>query len=72
MLDDARQLFQAPAESPVPQTRRQQLTLLDLVAAVASEARTEAEVMAVVSHLIESGTVKRACSRGGRFVIDRS
>jgi hypothetical protein len=70
MLDDARQLFPAHAESPVPQTRRQ-LTLLDLVAAVASEARTEAEVVAVVSHLIESGAVKRACGRSGRFVIDR-
>ena len=71
MLDDARQLLQAHAESPVPRTRRQ-LTLLDLVAAVASEAKTEAEVLAVVSHLIESGVVKRADGRGGRFVIDRN
>ena len=71
MLEDARQLLQAHAESPVPQTRRQ-LTLLDLVAAVASEARTEAEVVAVVSHLIETGVVKRAGGRDGRFVIARS
>ena len=71
MLDDARQLLEAQAASPEPQTRRQ-LTLLDLIAAVASESRTEAEVLAVVSHLIETGAVKPAGARSGRFVLDRN
>ncbi len=33
-------------------------TLLDLVAAVAESAKTEAEVVATVTHLINSGQIK--------------
>jgi hypothetical protein len=41
-----------------PQLERETTTLLDLVAAVAEVASTEAEVIATVRHLINSGRVR--------------
>ena len=47
------------------------VTLLDLVTAVAEEARGEAELIATVVHLVNSGTV-RLCGnfKGARFDVD--
>jgi hypothetical protein len=47
------------------------LTLLDLVAAVSESAASEAEVVATVVHLVNSGIV-RLCGnfRGARFDLD--
>ncbi|TMB18009.1 MAG: hypothetical protein E6J71_13430 [Deltaproteobacteria bacterium] len=44
------------------------ITLLDLVNAVSTHARTEADVVATVVHLVNSGTV-RLCGtfKGARF-----
>jgi len=48
-----------------------QLTMLDLVQAVAAHARTDAEVVATVVYLVNSGRV-RLCGnfRGARFDLD--
>jgi len=48
-----------------------QLTLLDLVKAVSDSAASEAEVVATVVHLVNSGVV-RLCGnfRGARFDLD--
>jgi hypothetical protein len=69
MLNDARQISHAVhVASPAPQVHRR-LTLADLVAAVASESRSDAEVTAVVAHMIQSGAVR--LEGEGRLVIDR-
>jgi hypothetical protein len=49
----------------------QDITLLDLVTAVSEHARNEAELIATVVHLVNSGIV-RLCRnfRGARFVLD--
>lgn len=49
----------------------QDITLLDLVTAVSEHARGEAEVIATVVHLVNSGIV-RLCGnfRGACFVLD--
>ena len=49
----------------------QDITLLDLIAAVSRYAKEEAEVIATVVHLVNSGTV-RLCGnfRGARFDLD--
>ena len=44
----------APATTAIPQ----ELTLLDLVVAVNEHARSEAEVVATVLHLLRSGRVR--------------
>jgi hypothetical protein len=51
---------------------RTQATLLDLVTAVSESARTEAEVIATVVHLVNSGMV-RLCGNfaGARFDLGR-
>jgi len=41
-----------------PLTERRQITLLELVAAVADEADSEAEVVATVAHLIDTRQVE--------------
>ena len=48
-----------------------QLTMLDLVQAVSASARTDAEVVATVVFLVNSGSV-RLCGnfRGARFDLD--
>jgi hypothetical protein len=48
-----------------------QLTMLDLVQAVSASARTDAEVVATVVFLVNSGAV-RLCGnfRGARFDLD--
>lgn len=48
-----------------------QLTMLDLVQAVSAYARTDAEVVATVVYLVNSGAV-RLCGnfRGARFDLD--
>jgi hypothetical protein len=48
-----------------------QLTMLDLVQAVSTSARTDAEVVATVVYLVNSGAV-RLCGnfRGARFDLD--
>lgn len=48
-----------------------QLTMLDLVQAVSASARTDAEVVATVVYLVNSGAV-RLCGnfRGARFDLD--
>jgi hypothetical protein len=48
-----------------------QLTMLDLVQAVSAHARTDAEVVATVVYLVNSGAV-RLCGnfRGARFDLD--
>ena len=50
---------------------RTQLTMLDLVQAVSTSARTDAEVVATVVYLVNSGAV-RLCGnfRGARFDLD--
>jgi len=50
---------------------RTQLTMLDLVQAVSMSARTDAEVVATVVYLVNSGAV-RLCGnfRGARFDLD--
>ena len=47
------------------------VTLLDLVSAVSQSARSEAEIVATVVHLVNSGRV-RLCGtfRGARFDLD--
>ncbi len=46
----------------------QNMTLLDLVRAVSDHARSEAEVIATVVHLVNSGRVRlRGNFRGARF-----
>jgi hypothetical protein len=48
-----------------------QLTMLDLVKAVSDSAATEAEVVATVAHLVNSGIVQLCGNfRGARFDID--
>jgi hypothetical protein len=48
-----------------------QLTMLDLVKAVSDSAATEAEVVATVTHLVNSGIVQLCGNfRGARFDID--
>ncbi len=49
------------------------LTLLDLVTIVSRSARSEAEVIATVVHLVNSGTV-RLCGifKGARFDLNSS
>ena len=48
-----------------------QVTMLDLVRAVAEEARSEAEVLATVVHLVNSGQVGLCGNfRGCRFDVD--
>jgi len=49
----------------------QNVTMLELVTAVSEHARTEAEVIATVVHLVNTGIV-RLCGnfRGARFVLD--
>jgi hypothetical protein len=49
----------------------QDITLLDLVTAVSEHTRGEAELIATVVHLVNSGIV-RLCGnfRGARFVLD--
>jgi hypothetical protein len=48
-----------------------QLTLLDLVKAVTDSAQTEAEVVATVVHLVNSGVVQLCGNfRGARFDPD--
>jgi hypothetical protein len=45
--------------------------LLDLVAAVSVQARSEAELIATVVYLVNSGTVRLCGSfRGARFDVD--
>lgn len=47
------------------------VTLLDLVTAVCENARSEAEVVATIIHLVNSGTVRLCGSfRGARFGAD--
>jgi hypothetical protein len=47
------------------------MTLLALIRAVAEHARSEAEVVATVVHLVNSGAVRLGGSfRGGRFDLD--
>ena len=48
------------------------ITLLDLISAVSEHARTEAEVIATVVHLVNSGRV-RLCGtfKGARFDLRR-
>jgi len=50
-----------------------QLTMLDLVQAVSASARTDAEVVATVVYLVNSGAV-RLCGnfRGARFDLDEA
>ena len=44
------------------------VTLLELVTAVSAHARSDAEVIATVVHLVNSGTVRlRGIFRGARF-----
>jgi hypothetical protein len=47
------------------------ITLLDLVSAVAQSARSDAEIVATVVHMVNSGQV-RLCGtfRGARFDLD--
>lgn len=48
-----------------------QLTMLDLVKAVSDSAATEAEVVATVVHLVNSGIVQLCGNfRGARFDLD--
>jgi hypothetical protein len=48
-----------------------QTTLLDLVNAVSEYASTEAEILATVVHLVNSGMVRlRGTFRGARFDLD--
>jgi len=48
------------------------VTLLDLVTVVSSLARTDAEVVATVVYLVNSGKVRLAGNfRGARFALDR-
>jgi hypothetical protein len=47
----------APGGVGLPASEPARLTLLDLVAAVAEFAHSEAEVVAVIHHLLESGRV---------------
>jgi hypothetical protein len=48
-----------------------QLTMLDLVNAVSDSAATEAEVIATVVHLVNSGIVQLCGNfRGARFDLD--
>jgi hypothetical protein len=48
-----------------------QITLLDLVQAVSESAATEAEVVATVVHLVNSGIVQLCGNfRGARFDLD--
>ncbi len=48
-----------------------QLTLLDLVKAVSDSAASEAEVVATVVHLVNSGVVQLCGNfRGARFDLD--
>jgi hypothetical protein len=48
------------------------VTLLDLVTVVSSFARTEAELVAAVVYLVNSGKVRLAGNfRGARFVLDQ-
>jgi hypothetical protein len=48
-----------------------QITLLDLVKAVSDSAATEAEVIATVVHLVNSGIVQLCGNfRGARFDLD--
>lgn len=47
------------------------VTLLELVSAVQEHARTEAEVIATVVHMVNSGAVRLAGNfRGARFALD--
>jgi len=48
-----------------------QLTMLDLVQAVSANARTDAEVVATVVYLVNSGAVRLGGNfRGARFDLD--
>lgn len=47
-----------------------EITLLDLVQAVCDEARTEAEVVATVLHLLRSGRVRLCGSFRGSLLDD--
>jgi hypothetical protein len=48
-----------------------QITLLDLVQAVSESAATEAEVVATIVHLVNSGIVQLCGNfRGARFDLD--
>ena len=48
-----------------------QLTMLDLVQAVSTSARTDAEVVATVVYLVNSGAVQLCGNfRGARFDLD--
>jgi hypothetical protein len=69
MLNDARPVSE-PVRIASDAPRARQLTLADLVAAVASESQSDAEVTAVVTHMIQSGAVRLA-GEGRRLVIDR-
>ena len=47
------------------------VTLLDLLTAVSKEARTEAELLATVVHLVNSGQVRLGgCFQGARFAME--
>jgi len=49
------------------------VTLLDLVTVVSSLARTDAEVVATVVYLVNSGKVRLAGNfRGARFALDQN
>jgi hypothetical protein len=49
----------------------QKVTLLDLVAAVGEEARSEAELLATVVYMVNSGRVQLIGNfRGARFELD--
>ncbi len=49
----------------------QRITMLDLVEAVSAYARTDAEVVAAVVHMVNSGSVKLCGNfKGARFDLD--
>ena len=63
--------FERPDDEREGRTMAFQLTLLDLVNAVSESATTDAEVVATVVHLVNSGIVQLCGNfRGARFELD--